>query len=316
MAKTSVTLYSDTFSSTTINGYESKDTTTSLINLLLEPKIYNDATYKRPIGVLGSGSDTTILIDQLNKLNLALQSGSDSSEIFDPLATYETDTLKMLMFERDEEGNIDQSAVRDSALAAKWEEYRVLAGGEDKLCDRKNYFGLTVPYAKKLNDPHGGEPLSILTATQDLCIYNVKYSHLQTLPASHIEQLAQTFENFIKIKQARNEEDILGDFWNPLLNFSNATLKMPEFLGVTLPLLDKRIGGGAYFSAKIALDSQLNELRAAIYVDVDAALILEFKLLDLDMEFLLSASDSQASRFSFYLYSIDPRQRGLSAIKL
>ena len=309
IGKTTITLFSETFSSKVLDSYESKDTAISLANILLKSDTYYDEIDKRRIGLLGTDGDSQTLIDDLETLKVGLENNTDSQELFDPLTTYETELLKMMMYHRDSTGEIDESSVADATLEALWNDYMQYVG-EPNVCDRENYFGLTVPYTKELNDPAGGNPVDVLTATDDLCLYNVKYSHILTLDTVQLEWTASKFREFIKVKKSRKEEERLADFWNPLLSFSNATLHMPEFLGLTIPVVNKRIGAGAYFSAKLALDSELNELRTAIYSDVDAALIAEFKLMDLDFEVVISGSDPDASRFDFYLYSINPLLEG------
>lgn len=310
VATSTITLYSETFSSKNINSYESKDTSSSLTRLLLREDVYSDEISKRRAGALGdnttlNGSD--VLINDLTALESDLESSKDAKLIFDPLQTYENDLINQLMFTKDELGGLSEE-VSDTALHDAWVTY-VNAAGAENLCDRKNYFGLTVPYTKKVKDSLNKD-VEVLTATEDLCLYNVKYSHLSILKKTVIEGIAEKFKTFVLIKNSRNEEDRLADFWNPLFSFDNSTLHMPDGYFKTLPYLNKRIGGGASFSSKLALDSELNEIRAATYADVDVALVAEFKLFDLDFETVLSASDTEASRFDFFMYSINPIAKG------
>ncbi len=306
IATTIVTLYSDTFSSLSSNSYESKDTSTSLTNLLLREDVYSDDINKRRVGTLGADTSlvgTDILIEDLTILQEDLKNAKDERLLFDPLITYENALVNLLIFTKDEDGSPSQE-ISDTPLHDAWNSY-VSASGSDNICDRQNYFGLSTPYIKKVQSS-GEDDLNVLTATDDLCLYNVKYSHLQTLNKVAIENIATTFKTFVLMKNSRNEEERIADFWNPLFSFDNSTLHMPEGFFKTLPVVNKRIGGGASFSAKLALDSELNEIRAATYADVDVALIKEFKLFDLDFETVVSGSDPDASRFDMYMYSINP----------
>ena len=306
IGSTKVTLYSDTFSEKKLNDYESKDTTISLLNLLLKEDTYNNENDKRRIGIVGAGAGTTRLIDDLSALQKGLADGADAKSLFDPLVTYEQSLVDMLLYNRDAEGAIDVNSVADTALHGYWDTYTKVADVINHLCDRKSYFTLTVPYSKEVNDPDGGNDIDILTATGDLCLYNVEYSYLNTLTASEIGIIADNFHGFVTVKNSRNEEDRVADFWNPLFTLNNATLHMPESFMKTMPIINKKMGGAAVFSSKMAIDSELNELRTNAYVDVDVALIKDFKILDLDFETVISGSDTEASRFDFSLYSINP----------
>lgn len=312
---TKITLFSDTFSIKSLDNYESKDTVVSLTDILLKENTYYDAIDKRRIGLMGNNGDSRVVINDLEALKIGLENNTDSKSLFDPLATYRTEIMETLIYKRYPAGGIDYTQISDIPLRDAWDAYIASVGSNSSLCNRENYFGLTLPYTKSVNDPNGGNPVSILTATDDLCIYNVKYNYLKTLSTSQIEEIATNFRAFILIKKTRSEADRLGDFWNPLLELNNATLKMPEFLGLTLPVVDKRIGGGAYFSAKMAIDPDLNEFRTAIYADVDLELIEKFKMVDLDLEVVLSGSGITPGRFDFYLYSIEPKTQGNISFK-
>lgn len=306
VGKTTVTFYSDTFSKETITTYESKDTTLTLTNLLLSPTIYRDELNNKRVGVLGDGSgDTDLLISDLESLKSDLENDRDVKLVFDPLLTLETDLVDKLVYGRNDDGSVDKSSTNDRVLQGKWETYLALVG-DANVCNRLNYYGKTVPYTKSVRDPNGGDDIEVVTATDDLCLYNVPYSHLMSLSGSDIEAIGSAFRDFILTKNTRDEEDRLADFWNPLFSLNNGTLHMPEAYYKKMPVIGKRIGGGAYFSSKMTLDSELNELRVNAYVDVDVALIKDFKLLDLDYETVISGSDPEGSRFDFSLYSINP----------
>lgn len=300
-----VKFYSDTFTRDEILNYESKDTTLSLANLLVSETIFRDENSSIAVGILGSGTTTDILINDLKTLQLDLVNEKEDALLFDPLKTFDTDLVEQLIYGKNEDGSIDKTTSNDVVLQEKWENFLSLVG-EDNICNRINYYAKTVPYTKKVNNPRGGADIEVITATQDLCIYNTKYQHIMSLDGIEIESIAGVYKDFVLTKNTRNEEDRLVDFWNPLFSFNNATLRMPEAFYKKMPVIDQRIGGGAYFNSKLALDSELNELRVNVYADIDAALIFDFKLFDLDYETIISGSDPEGSRFDLTLYSVNP----------
>ncbi len=302
LATTSVTLVSETFGDKQINDYESSDTTLSLMDLLLDETIYNNANEKRAFGKVG-GSE--VLIDDLTQLKSDLKANVQENKIFDPLQTLEQSTIDRLLYSRDDKGGVDYDSIANEALHTLWSQYTSLGDVANNLCDRKNYFKHTVPYTKTVNDPDGGEDIRIATATQDLCLYNIKQSYLETLPADIIEQIAQHFRDFVRLKNSVSEDEQIANFWNPLFAINNDTIHIPQKFVKEMPIIGYEMGGGVAFSSKLALDSELNELRANAYVDVDAVLIKGFKLVDLDFETVISASDSEASRFDLFLYTVD-----------
>ena len=306
IGKTTVTLYSDTFSNVALDSYESKDTIVSLTNLLLKEDIYDDVINQRRVGILGSSGDTNQLIVDLQQLKTDVKEQVDENLIFNPLGTYETDKIDLMIYGKDAEGNVDKTQIIDATLQKFWEAYIGVGDVANHLCNRKNYFSKTVPYSKTVKIPVIGDDLKVITATDDLCLYNVDYAYLNALSPSEIETLAENFKQFILVKNSKSEDERLADFWNPLFSFNNATLHMPEYYAKEMPVVQQRMGGGVAFSSKLALDSELNELRTNAYVDVDVELVKEFKLLDLDFETVVSGSNTDASRFDFYLYSIDP----------
>ncbi len=306
IGKTTVTLYSDVFDNNTVTNYESKDTVVSLTNILLREDTYNNEIDKRRVGIIGNESGTEQLIVDLQHLKSDLDAQTADNLIFDPLTTYETEIVELMIYKKDEEGNIDITQTNDATLQVKWESYVEVADVANHLCNRKNYFTKTVPYTKKVTNPNGGDDVDIITATQDLCLYNIDYEYINSLSPSDIETIAVLFKEFVVVKQSKSEDERLSDFWNPLFALDNSTLHMPEFYGKEMPIVKKRMGGGVTFSSKLALDSELNELRTNAYVDVDVELVKEFKLLDLDFETVVSGSDPEASRFDFHLYSIKP----------
>jgi len=306
IGKTTVTLYSDTFSNVELDSYESKDTIVSLTNLLLKEDVYDSAINRRRVGILGSNDGSQQLIVDLEKLKTDVKEQVDEKLIFNPLSTYETDAIDLMIYGKDAEGNIDKTQVADPMLQKFWEAYLGVEDVANHLCNRKNYFSKTVPYSKTVKMPVIGDDLKVITATNDLCLYNVDYAYLNSLAPNEIETLAENFKQFVLVKNSKSEDERLADFWNPLFSFNNATLHMPEYYAKEMPVVKQRMGGGAAFSSKLALDSELNELRANAYVDIDVELVKQFKLLDLDFETVVSGSNTDASRFDFYLYSIDP----------
>lgn len=291
IATTVITLYSETFDNKLIDNYESKDTSLTLMNLMLSEDVYSDELNYKRVG--GFDDKTDQLFKDLESLQTALQTGTDAKLIVDPLATLETKL-------------VEQIIEVDGGLETLWNNY-LAAGADGNTCDRLNYFDKTLPYIKYVHDPSGGDDIKVITATDDLCIYNVKYDYLKTLNGATIKSIALAYKNFILLKNTKNEEDRLADFWNPLFSLDNSTIHMPEYFGKKLPVVNRSIGGGATFSSKLALDSELNELRVNAYMDVDIELLFgQFKLMDLDYETVLSGSDSEASRFNLNIYSINP----------
>ena len=291
IAITTITLYSEVFSQEEIEDYESKDTTIAISDLLLREDIYNENIFnknsiKSRISLLG------VYASQTNELINDLISLQTNKELVDPLLTFKNSKIELM---------IDV----DSGLKDRWIEYKDKVGDDTKLCNRENYFEKVIPYTKKVHES-GAEDILVLTAVSDLCIYNVKFSYINTLTKATIDEIAVLFKRFANLKNSKSEEERLEDVFNPLFSFDNGTLSMPEFLGVTLPVIKKKIGGGATFSAKLAIDSELNELRANTYADIDVALIVEFKLFDLDFETVLSGGIPENSRFDFDMYAIDP----------
>lgn len=332
IAKSTVTLYSETFSEKRINDYEPASTTLSLMNILLKEDIYKNVTDKRRAGEIGV-DNSLALIDDLNRFKSSLSDGIDKSSLFNPLGTLELDLVNKLIYKRNPKGIIDTDLLNDQPLHDAWQLYIGVADVKNHLCDRKNYFNLTVPYTKKVIDPNSGDDLDILTATKDLCLYNVEYEYINTLSASQIDLIAQNFKKFIMIKNSRNEEDRVADFWNPLFILNNESLRIPKFFGKTMPVVNKKMGGGVDFNAKMSIDSELNQLRTSAYVDVDVALISDFKMLDLDFETTISTAKKPRptstdtslslglgdtatdSRLDFYLYTVKPND-AINALRL